>query len=439
MANFSGFALGTGREGSFQELARERAVQEKRDALMDRLAQAQNYRANRELGLREQQQQFGQRLSSAAQPLGAPIQQADGGLVQTMIDPLSGKLSTIPLGVDTLSTPEKLAVAYQRVAATQGKDVADKLFGRNQREDEASKQAADFAAAQAEALKLGFQPGSKQFNEYVAGRLKVTGPEAQRDLFGLPLFNPYANPFFGFGGGGSTFVSDADRQNDAMMMAAGKLTNDDLRKKYEQLGKAGGPIVADITNRAQKMGWNSNMRLSPTAQNNLMKIAPTLDQTSRLLKLVDMASPKDASGKVAYSNQPLALLWPRIQYAAGRGQLPKELLESHLGDFSLGSVVEAAAALQGSSRSVTALKIALEHTPNPYVDSPLQIHNKLRDIRNRLVDVVNETKKYGTKSGLAPMTPENYTIDPGQEDQYTNPDTDANPEGSGSTMPRPDF
>src|SRR5258708_31935129 len=76
---------------------------------------------------------------------------------------------------------------------------------------------------------------------------------------------------------------------------------------------------------------------------------------------------------------------------------PQGRLAHARGGLYLGSGVEAASALQGSSRAIVALKKALVHTPNPWVDSPKLIKEKLTTIKERLSDVVQDANEYARK------------------------------------------
>jgi hypothetical protein len=114
---------------------------------------------------------------------------------------------------------------------------------------------------------------------------------------------------------------------------------------------------------------------------------PVMDQATKLIQNID-------SYGLANNNTSGYLAKDYLAYKAGHAA-PAGTLANDIAGLSLGSVVEAAAALSGSSRSIQALKLALVHTPNPWIDSPKLLREKLVTINDRLQDVVNEAKTAG--------------------------------------------
>lgn len=145
-------------------------------------------------------------------------------------------------------------------------------------------------------------------------------------------------------------------------------------------------------------GMQAQVPLIPAAQNTIVAAQPVLDQVDKLIGDIDAL-------KIGDNNTPGYLFGSRLKYAAGMSS-PEGSLGKDIAGLSLGSVVEAASVLKGSSRSVLALKKALEHTPNPWKDSPKLMKEKLKTIQDRLKDVVADAYKYGKKgapgSGLGP-------------------------------------
>lgn len=128
-------------------------------------------------------------------------------------------------------------------------------------------------------------------------------------------------------------------------------------------------------------------KLPAAAEKVLITTQPVIDQTNALIQQIDSLG-------LAHNNQSGYLAKDYIEYRLGHAS-PDGTLGSQIAALSLGSVVDAASALQGSSRSITALKKAMEHTPNPLVDSPKLLREKLVNINSRLNDMVNEARSGG--------------------------------------------
>lgn len=134
--------------------------------------------------------------------------------------------------------------------------------------------------------------------------------------------------------------------------------------------------------------------LGTGARQILEKMEPVYAQTQRLMQRIQQLGLKDDDTR-GY------LLKDRANYALGGAGDPNTL-SANIADLSLGSVVEATAALSGSgSRALPALRIALNHTPNPWVDSPKLMYQKLSTINDRLRDVIEEART-GKISGVNP-------------------------------------
>ena len=90
--------------------------------------------------------------------------------------------------------------------------------------------------------------------------------------------------------------------------------------------------------------------------------------------------------------------------------MTRNSLGANIAGLSLGSVREAAAALQGTSRAYPALQKAFEHTPNVWVDSPQLMHTKLKEIQTALQNMVTEQRRGGLDVGGDPVT--DFLMDP---------------------------
>lgn len=206
-----------------------------------------------------------------------------------------------------------------------------------------------------------------------------------------------------------------------------------MAKDWQESG-----IVPSAKDRPQVEAWmkangqSAPVALTPAGQSVIMAASPVVDQIDKLIDDIDYL-------KLGDNNTMGYLLGSRLKYKAGMAS-DEGTLGEDLAGLSLGSVVEAAAALKGSSRSIFALRKALQHTPNPWVDSPKQIKHKLENIKARMQDVMEDAYKYG-KKGTTPdptkeygsgkntggvtrpksMSPPGGTLTPDQEaEQYIN-------------------
>jgi hypothetical protein len=136
-------------------------------------------------------------------------------------------------------------------------------------------------------------------------------------------------------------------------------------------------------------------KLPATAEKVIITTQPVIDQTNKLIQRIDQLG-------LANDNTAAYLAKPYLYYKFGKASDPGSL-GNDIAALSLGSVVDAASALSGSSRSIQALKLAMVHTPNPWVDSPKLLREKLVTINSRLNDMVNEAKTAGQGSPQAPQ------------------------------------
>lgn len=183
-------------------------------------------------------------------------------------------------------------------------------------------------------------------------------------------------------------------------LAKGDLNLSQLAQIYK--GKAGEAKIKGITNYAFSKGYNANEQLAPAAQTTISSTVPILNQANKMISDIENLG-------LQKNNTPFYLAPARAKYALGMAS-PEATLGQDIAGLSLGSVVEAASALKGSSRAIQALQIAMQHTPNPWTDSPMQLHQKLTTIKERLQDIVDLAKQYGTKSGLPNDQGTNITV-----------------------------
>src|SRR5262249_45642381 len=133
----------------------------------------------------------------------------------------------------------------------------------------------------------------------------------------------------------------------AQALKSGDITLDDLAKVYA--GKAGEARRLGVVDRARTLGWNRNAQLSAAGQNSVATMQPVLDQANKLLAHIDDL-------KLGNNNTSGYLLKQRILYGLGQAPSDASDLGNDIAGLSLGSVVEAASALKGSSRSLPALQ-----------------------------------------------------------------------------------
>ncbi len=225
--------------------------------------------------------------------------------------------------------------------------------------------------------------GSSQYN---ADTGVTTTTSTQRKVLGGGTAKPSGRPATipaPPSGGGTSSASPGGAPSGGRLSA--------MADDWEQNGIA--PSAKDkpqVEAFMRKQGRIPPAVLTGPAQTVMMKTQPVLDQVNGLLKHIDDL-------KLGDNNTRGYLFLPRLNYATG-GASEEGSLGKDIAGLSLGSVVEAASALQGSSRSIQALKIALDHTPNAWIDSPKLMKDKLQTIRARLQDIMDEANKYGRKN-----------------------------------------
>src|SRR6185437_420114 len=155
-----------------------------------------------------------------------------------------------------------------------------------------------------------------------------------------------------------------------------------------------------------------SQQITPAAQSVLQQTEPVKDQVEQLLKALEPYNTSNAG----------RLTMDRLAYALGEPSAPGELA-AQISKLELNRVVDAARILRGSSRAYQALELALKHTPNPWVDKPQLMYQKLQNIRQNLEDVEKDAVAFGKKgqtvgeaqqqlSGGAQPTPQGNDKDP---------------------------
>lgn len=164
-------------------------------------------------------------------------------------------------------------------------------------------------------------------------------------------------------------------------------------------GKGAGAGAGTSSSRITPTGYTKDTGvLSPVAQRTLIQTEPVVNQARKLEQIFE------DHPELKTNDTPGYLLLPYIAYRLGYAT--DGALEEEIAGLSLGSVIEAASALQGTSRSISALRLAMIHTPNAKLDSPEQIYRKLHnDIIPRLDEIVDAAHKYGRKRATSDYGP----------------------------------
>lgn len=133
----------------------------------------------------------------------------------------------------------------------------------------------------------------------------------------------------------------------------------------------------------------SNLKVVTTTE-------PVLKQVDHLISKIDELG-------IRGNNTPGYLFKDRVKYGLGMAS-PEGSLGSEIANLQLGDIVEAASALNGSSKSLVALKLALKHTPTVAIDSPMLMREKLATIKSRLQDLVDEARTGAFKPSGQPAS-----------------------------------
>lgn len=145
-------------------------------------------------------------------------------------------------------------------------------------------------------------------------------------------------------------------------------------------------------------------KLPAAAEKVVITTQPIIDQTDAMIANIDKLG-------LANNNTRGYLSMDYANYRLGKAA-PAGTLANDIAGLSLSSVVDAASALQGTSRSVQALQKAMIHTPNPIIDSPQLLREKLVTINSRLKDMVREAKSAGQGGSQSPDAWEKTLVNP---------------------------
>jgi hypothetical protein len=380
--SLTGIIQGIGSEAPFVEKGRQQRRQEKREDISDQMAQEELGLSRRRVGIQEQGVQ--QRLAELQRrlqkdqewkPVGTAKQMKDGTWAQMEFQAETGhtRFSPVP-------APEGGSFDTTEDAAT-NRAMAKFNAYRQAKEKGASQEELDRIWPTADRMHwMNTQQGIVGFH---------TQPSAANAI------PPTVTPFQGYPPGyGSTIPSNNNAPLDdtdmgyVEQLGKNQMTLDMLKKVYAGKNEYKLPFMVG---EAIKRGFDPNLQLSSVAAQNVATAQSQIDVNKPLIDLIDKLGLKN-------NNQMGYLTWSRIKYGAGRNT-PGGLADE-IANLELSKVTSAASALKGSSRAWAALDLALKHTPNVWVDSPMQIRRKLETINQRLQDVIMEQRRFGTKSGL---------------------------------------
>lgn len=151
------------------------------------------------------------------------------------------------------------------------------------------------------------------------------------------------------------------------------------------------PELPGTTAQGEKIAQqNKPDQITPAAQTILQQTEPVKAQVEQLIQAL------------APYNNPNAgrLTMDRLKYALGEPSAPGELADQ-ISKLELNRIISGARILKGSSRAYQALERAMVHAPNPWVDKPQLMYQKLQTILQNLNDVEKDAIAYGKKGQTA--------------------------------------
>ncbi len=178
-----------------------------------------------------------------------------------------------------------------------------------------------------------------------------------------------------------------DQQGEIAAQRA-KETEANMNARFAESEKLAGMREAGMEHRADARAGAKADQLTPATQGILQSISPVKDQVDQLISAL---TPYEKGGR---------LTMDRLGYALGEDS-PEGSLASEISKLSLDRVIAGARVLKGSSRAYQALEISMQHAPNPWIDKPALMLQKLRTIRQNLDDVEQDAVKYGVKGQTA--------------------------------------
>lgn len=378
----AGIIQGIGGEAPFVEKGRQVRRQERREDAQDQIAQEELGLRRRQLGIQEQGVQ--QRLAELQRRLqkdqewksvGSAKQMKDGSWAQMQFQPESGQTRFV-------AVPAPEGGEFNTPADT----ATDKAMGKYR-----AYQAAKEAGANQETLDRIWPPVDRM--HWMNTQQGIVGFHTQPSAADAipPTVTPYQGypPGYGINQPPPNSPLDETDMGYVEMLGQNRMTLDMLDKVYA--GARLEPKRRLIIAEAIRRGFDPNNQLSNAASQNIATAQSQMDINLPLIQLIDQLGLKE-------NNSPGYLMWSRMKYGAGRGT-PGGLADE-IANLELTKVTSAANALKGSSRAWAALSLALQHTPNVWVDSPAMIRRKLETINQRLQAVIDEQRRFGTKSGL---------------------------------------
>ncbi len=130
--------------------------------------------------------------------------------------------------------------------------------------------------------------------------------------------------------------------------------------------------------------YSKTGKLTPATQTLLQTTDPVKQQVDQLITAL---TPYKDSGRMTFD---------RLKYALGEDS-PEGSLASEISKLELTRVVAGARILKGSSRAYQALELAMKHAPNPMIDTPALMLQKLKNIQTNLNDIEADALKFGAK------------------------------------------
>lgn len=384
----AGIIQGIGGEAPFVEKGRQTRRREARENVQDQMAQEELGLRRRQLGIQEQGVQ--QRLAELQRRLakdqewksvGTPRQMKDGTYAQMQFQPESGQTRFVaapaPEGGE-FNTPQDIAKQKAEAKALAYEEMKKQGVGQAVLDR--------FWPPQDRLQWMNTQQGIVGFPTHLGTATEVP-----------PIVTPYKGypPGYGINQPPPNSPLDETDMGFVDQLAQGRMTLDMLDKTYA--GARLEPKRRFIVAEAIKRGFDPNAQLSSVASQQVATAQSQIDINKPLIELIDQLGLKE-------NNSPGYLMWSRMKYGAGRGT-PGGLADE-IANLELTKVTSAANALKGSSRAWAALSLALQHTPNVWVDSPAMIRRKLETIDQRLQAVIEEQRRFGTKSGLPSRGPQ---------------------------------
>lgn len=385
MPSFAGTALGIGGETPFIEKGRQQRRKEGFEDLYGQLAVESALQRRRQLGIQEEGVQARlaqlQRLLQKDEEwktVGQPRQMKDGTYAQMQFQPSTSQTRFVPVPTPEggeFATPADVATAKAGARAEAYKLLDKQLRDQGVPDDQRQSMLDRFWPPAERMHWINTQEGIVGFGNLPGMPQEPTTFKGWPPGYGSqqpPPSGPLSQIDWGY----------------VDQLAKGNMTLDMLNKVYSGKDEYKRKLIVA---EAMQRGFDPNNQLTGTAAQNVVTAQAQIDINQPLIELIDRLGLKN-NNSMGY------LAWARLKYGAGKGT-PGGLADE-IANLELTKVTSAANAMKGSSRAWAALSLALQHTPNVWVDSPFQIRKKLETIDQRLQAVIDEQRRFGTKSGL---------------------------------------